>query len=111
MVSHTEPFIQLRVADEGYVLVGRLRPAPLVLQEILLRQGGEIRGYGPETHGARGEVDRVGVLRTAGIRLQAMERPQGLQVFLLQVAQEELDGCGKPGTRGGLMAIRSPGCI
>ena len=63
-----------------------------VVAHVLLGQPGPVRRHRAEPYGARREVDAVGVLGAAGVGLEAVEGPEGLQVLGVQVAQQVLDG-------------------
>ncbi len=67
--------VQLGIAHEGHETP--LGQRPEVRPGVAVDGGGKGRGHGAQSHGARREVDRIGVLRPAGIGLDA---PVGAQL-------------------------------
>ena len=67
--------VELRVADECHESAVRLLGDGVVEMEtqIAVCQCGEHRGHGPESHGARREVDRVRILGPRRVRLEPAE--------------------------------------
>ncbi len=86
-------FVKLRIADQGHEPpIGLARDALAEMRpQVAIGQGGEHRGDRPEAHGARGEVDRIGILGPRRIRLQAAEVTQPKEHRRVQVAEQVLD--------------------
>ena len=82
--------VQLCVADDGNKAVGG--HVFKVQLGIVVGQRGKGRGDCSQPYGAGGEIDRVGILGTAGIGLQAAKGAQGGQVVAGQLAEQVLDG-------------------
>ena len=91
--SQTDALVELRVADERHEpAVG---PADGLLAEVGRRyRSARLANSGataPRPDRSRREVDRVGVLGAARVRLQAAERAQPGQVSRVEVAHQVLD--------------------
>ena len=82
--------VELGVAQQGDLAAARRRLEAVVL-EVAARDRGPDRRGGPDADGARGEVDRVRVLRPARVALQAAEGAQRLQVRPLEPAEHVVD--------------------
>jgi hypothetical protein len=67
----------------------RLEP---VGRQVLPHQGRVGGGGDAESHGPRGEVDVVGILRPARVRLEPLELPECREPRLVQEAEQVLDG-------------------
>jgi len=81
--------VQLRVADEG-VLPARTR-CVVELGDVPARERPPDQGGGADADRAGGVVDGIGVLRAARVALQPAERAQGLQVLLVELAEQVVD--------------------
>ena len=83
-------FVELGVADHDHETLGRARRA--VVDEVACRESAE-RGHDrAESHGAGREVDDVGVLAPARIRLQAPKFAQRRETRATEPPAQELDG-------------------
>ena len=86
--------VELCVAHECHKSAVRLLGDSVVEMEtqIAVRQRGEQRGHGPQSHGASREVDRVRVLGPRRVRLETAELAQTRQHRAVQIAEDVLEG-------------------
>ena len=92
-VGHRLPhraLVQLGVAHQGDLAAHRRRLEAVVL-EVSARDRAPDRRRGPDADGARGVVDRVGVLGAARVALEAAEGAQRLEVGAVERAEQVVD--------------------
>ena len=95
-------FVQLGIAHQADVTPLAPGVRTEVHTDIFLGHGRKIGGAGAKSHRARRKIGMIRIFGAAGIRLQALERAQFLQVFGIEIAEQKLQ-CVENGARRGVL--------